>query len=413
MKRNIYLMVSSYFPTLEEPWRYSFSYDQIRAIQRVAPSYNVVVLKPNSKESYEFRGIRVVGFMAHTAGCWINPWLLNKLNVCKMWQALKQEGIYADNIAVAHGHLVAMGTYLRAIKLKNGQVKTILQFHDADPYGMLFGRGCLEDVKKRLYFLYYRSLVEKMDQLVGISRNVSRVVLEAPHQTVYNDYGPMRQAMHILRHFRSANVKPAYTLHNGVDHEIFKPGQRMTRPDQFKIGCVAVFRDLKDQLSLVRAIKMLQGKIPGLCCTLVGVHHSGTMLADCRRLIAEDTLPVTIIPSLGHSELAVFYRSIDLFVLPSYFEGFGCVFTESWRCGTPFITCAGQGMDDLIYPEDRYKWLCRPRDPEDLARKILRYHQCRDEQRLMGTVDIQVLVARFLKDCGIIEDEEHTLRKDG
>lgn len=413
MTRYVYLVVSSYFPTLEEPWRCSFVYDQVRAIQKLAPSYDVVVLKPNSREAYEFQGVKVVGFMAHTAGCWINPWLLNKINICKMWRALKDVNIYAGNIAVAHGFLVAMATYLDAIKRKNYQAKTILQFEDPDPYGMLFGNGFLGSVKKKLYFLYYRSLVEKMDQLVGISHNVSRVVLEAPRQTVYNAYAPMRRAMHVLRHFRSANVKSVYTLHHGVDCEIFKPAQRIVCPNQFVIGCVAVFRDWKDQLSLIRAIKILQGNIPGLCCKIVGVHHSGTMFSDCQRLIAEEGLPVTIIPSLAHSELAVFYRSLDLFVLPSYFEGFGCVFTESWCCGTPFITCAGQAMDDLIYSEDRCKWLCRPQDPEDLARKILRYYQCRDAQHLSGTVDIKKLVARFLKDCGIVNSEKHTLRKDG
>ena len=126
------------------------------------------------------------------------------------------------------------------------------------------------------------------------------------------------------------------------------------------------------------------------------------MLEDCKKYILENKLPVTIIPSMDHKDLPEFYRSLDLFVLPSYFEGFGCVFTEAWSCGTPFITCVGQGMDDLIYDEDRDKWLCRQHDAEDLAKKILSYYSNRYEQRLSGTVDIVEMVERFMRENDLI-----------
>ena len=47
-----------------------------------------------------------------------------------------------------------------------------------------------------------------------------------------------------------------------------------------------------------------------------------------------------------------FYNSIDLFVLPSYYEALGCVYLESWATHTPFVGVEGQGISELIIDED-------------------------------------------------------------
>lgn len=57
-------------------------------------------------------------------------------------------------------------------------------------------------------------------------------------------------------------------------------------------------------------------------------------------------------------------------------------------------------MDDLILPEERHLWLCRERDPEDLAEKILYFYENRPVQHLTEDQDIDKLVERF---CGQIE----------
>ena len=107
---------------------------------------------------------------------------------------------------------------------------------------------------------------------------------------------------------------------------------------------------------------------------------------------------VTFEPEGDHTLLPTFYRGIDLFILPSYFEGFECVFTEAWSCGTPFITCKGQGMDDLIPAEERDLWLCNPMDPQDLTEKIAAFFQKRPQQHLTSPVDIDTLMEAFVKE---------------
>ena len=53
-----------------------------------------------------------------------------------------------------------------------------------------------------------------------------------------------------------------------------------------------------------------------------------------------------------HEKLPDYYRSLDLFVLPSVYEGFGCVYTEAYACGVPFIGVFDQGAAEVIAPEE-------------------------------------------------------------
>ena len=96
--------------------------------------------------------------------------------------------------------------------------------------------------------------------------------------------------------------------------------------------------------------------------------------------------------------MADYFRDLDLFVMPSYFEAFGCVYSEAFACGTPYIACEGQGIEDVIYPEDRHLWLTKPKNSEDLADKILHFYRSHPTQRTSESVDIDVLVGKFLEE---------------
>ena len=102
-----------------------------------------------------------------------------------------------------------------------------------------------------------------------------------------------------------------------------------------------------------------------------------------------------------HEELVDFYNSIDLFVLPSIFEGFGCVFTEAFACGVPFMTCYGQSISELLPEKDWDKWLIRPTDYIDLANKILLYKENRYKQELNQPYDIKFLIDKFLNELNL------------
>ena len=97
-----------------------------------------------------------------------------------------------------------------------------------------------------------------------------------------------------------------------------------------------------------------------------------------------------------HNKLPEYYNTLDLFVLPSIFEGFGCVYTEAYACGVPFICCDQQGAAECIAPDERDKWLIPPHDYDALARLIERQYRERNVQHLCKDYDIDELIKKFL-----------------
>lgn len=398
----VYLVITSYFPT-PESWRCAFVYDQVRAIQRTG-RYRVVVLNTLYPSDYVYQGVEVLGCPSlWRTGTFLCPWLYERVNARIIEGVLARHDIDVGSIAVAHCHMVTVAAFGLALKRRNPRIRVLCQSHDLDPYKVLlsYRKSNPFGLKTVLYFRYHRALLEGVDGWVSISSAVTATLREMPRQQLVADYAPMSTVKGYLRHCRPARPRPVFLLHNGVDCSLFnREGGNARRREGFTIGCIGNFYAGKGQDDLFRALVLLErekalGENWRLRC--VG---SGRSQKACKAIAEAGGIMghVSFETEVDHTQLPDFYRSLDLFVLPSYFEGFGCVFTEAWACGTPFITCEGQGQDDLIAAEDRPLWLCKPRDPEDLAAKIANYFRTRLEQRLSGPVDIDLLIPRFLDD---------------
>ena len=59
-------------------------------------------------------------------------------------------------------------------------------------------------------------------------------------------------------------------------------------------------------------------------------------------------------------------------------------------------------MDDLIPDNERHIWLCKQRNPQDLAEKVLYYYQHRPTQHLTGPIDIDVLMRDFVNEIEVM-----------
>ena len=162
---------------------------------------------------------------------------------------------------------------------------------------------------------------------------------------------------------------------------------------------VRQYRDeLKGQFTLLNAVK-------GLSKVKVVPVGSGPMRTKCESFARDHGIDAEFCNEVPHEQLREFYCSIDLFVLPSYFEGFGWVFTEAYACGVPFITCEGQGIDDLVSDEEWHLWLCRPMKVEDLIQKILYFYRHRPSQHLVGEISVQPLFDHFITDISSMKED--------
>lgn len=397
-----YVIITPFFPT-DTRFQGPFIYDLAKAVERSGKYKGVLVFKPkegcDKGDCYTYQGIKVHLFDMVRLPSYLFNGSLNWLNAKLFIRALKKTGIGVEEIAVAHGHTSSFGAFCLALKRLNSSITTILHHHDPDPFTIRNGRYA-----NNLLNLYVRAaininLFEKIDLHVTVSNYVRDNLLAFPQCADYEVFSSYLRQIELLGKLQLPKclIKCTYVLYNGVDRDKFCPAGEVVKHNDYVIGCVANFVDWKDQITLLKALKILVGqkRTADIKVLLVG---SGPELKNCIDYVSENNLTkhVEFLSEVDHTCLPLFYRRLDLFVLPSYFEGFGCVFTEAYACGVPFMCCHHQGVAECIEPSEQDRWLFPPHDHNALAALIERQYNERNKQHLCKDYDINILVGRYL-----------------
>jgi glycosyltransferase involved in cell wall biosynthesis len=374
---KIYLVITPFFPTTQEP-RCSYIYDQVKALINTE-KYSVVVLKPSGshKKDYNFEGINVFYFKSYSLPSAILPGLFDRISVTCLIKKLQNLQIDITDIAVVHSHTIGLGCYANALKKINPQIKTILQHHGFDMLSLDIGRFSHFQWHKNYVCKHGIHICNQIDMHVGVSAKTLKLLIAYP----------------------GIKIKDGYVLYNGVDTTKFYPIANLKDHLVFKIGCVANFWELKDQITLIKAVELLINE--GHSDIRVEFIGSGVAYPKCFSYVNDHFLQPYFVfkTEMFHQELNKFYNSLDLFVLPSYYEAFGCVYTEAYACGVPFIAVKNQGISELIEENEKGKWLIDKQDYKTLATLILDYKQYRYNQNLLIDVEINKLVSKYLSYC--------------
>lgn len=399
-KSNTYIYVTPFFPS-PETWRGAYCFDFVKALKRLRPDLRVEVFVPGKGADYELGGIKVWRFPTRELPSNILPFLFHRHNEKSFLAALARAGVDLRNVKICHGHTANFLIYPLAAKRVNPQIKTLLHHHDLMSFGLNNGRLRHSRLHNIILARGLRRFHEAIDLHVFISGLCKRSFLSFPDIDWLGDKDYSLQA-HTVRKLEPVKVKDSYILYNGVDGEIFKPSPspRRLKYDSLIIGCVGNFQSEKGQYELLQAVQSisainLETKIK---VRFVGSGHD---LERCKCFAFENNIDADFLPEMRHEELADFYRSLDLFVLPTWLDGFGCVYTEAFSCGVPFIASETAGASELVLPSERKLWLVKPRDPEDLAAKIGHFIASRPVQHLVGPVSFDALIPPFLEKIGI------------
>lgn len=393
-----YICVTPFFPSPTR-WQGAYVLDQVKAIQRNS-DFEVVVFKTNplleKEKDYVVDGIKV-----HVLRPLLMPsYILNGLTegiVGRLFvRTLRTLGIDPHEVAFVHCHTASHAAFGFGIKRVNPDVKVLIQFHDLDPYTLRNGKWAEKRWNVRYRAKKSLSALNRADLLICISTPVLDNLLAFPKarsQEVYSNY--LARLEH-LKDFPSVKPRNTYILYNGVDTTLFQPQPVMRREDVYRIGCIANFQELKDHLTLIKAFELLHQK--GFEKIVLSLLGSGSTKGECVNYLESHGLMdyVELPKEVTHEELPAYYNTLDLFVLSSVYEGFGCVYTEAYACGVPFMGVYDQGAAELIVPEERDKWLIQPHDYEQLALIIERQYKERNKQRLCKSYEINSLINVFL-----------------
>ena len=338
-----YLVLTPFFPS-KDKFVGSFINDQLSEL-RSQINFNFEIIKLvsffSNEKDYSYNKFNVRIFKVIDFPFFICPGFFNKLNVLRFKKFLIKRNI--SNIFFSHSHVIYPALYL----VKDFKNVKFIQNHGLDVLQLL---NCRFSIIRRLQRKW---LIRKSIQHVNnadINIGVSKKVLSGFSQ------------------FKKYRPKNEYVFYNGVDRKKFYP-KKTVKNKIFHVGCVANFWKIKDQITLIKAVQiMIHDKIQ-IRLTFVG---NGPTLSYCKKYVHMNNLShfIDFLPVMNHHKLNVFYNKIDLFVLPSYYEAFGCVLLEAWATDTSIILAKNQGFSEILTSDQKKYFLFDEGSHEDLSKKI-------------------------------------------
>jgi glycosyltransferase involved in cell wall biosynthesis len=146
----------------------------------------------------------------------------------------------------------------------------------------------------------------------------------------------------VMARFRRENI---LTIPSGVNRESFHPGARQSLDDlpARYILFVGSLEPRKNLPGLLAAWSRIKREFPDVALVIAGA--TGRVFSRVELPLQQEQIRF-----LGHveSELPGLYANAELFVLPSFDEGFGLPVVEAMACGTPVIVSDRGALPEVV-----------------------------------------------------------------
>lgn len=275
---------------------------------------------------------------------------IKKVMVKSRWYGWKEQfefplEIYRQNLDLMHF------THFNSPILHFG--KSIVTIHDITPF--FFPGHKMKSLARKIGFraVFYSSVI-KASKVIAVSENTK------------ND---------IMKHFGIGKDK-IEVIYEGVDGQFshiqdvqkinaLKGKYSLKKPFIFYTG---VWRNHKNLVGLIKAFSILKKRY-GLEYDLVLGGNEDPYYPEVRSAweklgVSENIKRVGFIPQ---AELPLFYNAADLFVIPSFYEGFGLIGLEAFASGAPVVSSKRTSLPEILGNAALY---FNPDDPEEMARTM-------------------------------------------
>lgn len=173
---------------------------------------------------------------------------------------------------------------------------------------------------------------------------------------------------------------------NGIDTSYFKSDEVMSikddklKPSDFVFGFVGRMVKDKGLEELVLAFQKLSKTSKNIKLLIVGGFEESVNLSkEIINSIYEDPNILYVGPQ---KDVRPFFKAMDVFVLPSYREGFGIVLIEAGAMNIPAITTNIAGCNEVII-DNQTGFLIKPKDINDLFDKMKYVVDNKDQMKIM------------------------------
>ena len=144
--------------------------------------------------------------------------------------------------------------------------------------------------------------------------------------------------------FPKIDKQKCHTLLNGFDINTFSPAKKhIFDMDIIKIIAIGNIEKAKGQIILAKAIENVSEKYnKKIIVEIVGTGR-GEDICILNKILDKPNIKYIYKQQLKPNEVKEELNKFDYFILPSYFESFGCVYLEAMSQGLISIGCKNQG----------------------------------------------------------------------
>ncbi len=275
---------------------------------------------------------------------------IKKIKVSSKWYGWKEQllfpfQLYKENLDLMHfTHFNSPILYFK---------RSIVTIHDITPY-FFPGHKMRSIIRKIGFKAVFFSSVKKASKVIAVSENTK------------ND---------IANYFKIRKDK-INIIYEGVDEQFkiisddrkiteIKKKYNITKPFIFYTG---VWRNHKNLVGLIKAFGILKNKYK-LDYQLVLGGKEDPYYPEVRETWEKLGLGSEIIRTgfIDQKDLPLFYNMAKVFVIPSFYEGFGLIGLESFACGTPVVSSNTTSLPEVL---DNGAIYFNPKNHEEMAEKI-------------------------------------------
>ncbi|NUM50616.1 MAG: glycosyltransferase family 4 protein [Flavobacteriales bacterium] len=313
--KHTILFITSAYPRFKGEERDMFIY---RLAEEAADEFKIIVLAPqdrNTLKSEVYGNVKVIRHLQFPFNCLtiaygsgILPNL--KKNIFLWWavpfyflfqiaainRVVKQNKVYCIHAHWLIPNALSVALYKRCF---NKNIKLLVTAHGSDVTG--FNHWVGNTIKKFIF--------KNTNTLTVVGENLRKIIVK---EDIWK--------------------KDILVYPMGTDTSLFKPHENTRNVEKTNLLFVGRIIREKGIYHLVEALPEIKSQFPNVLLHIIG---EGNERQEIQERVIEMNLSehVRFYGHVPHSELPRYYSMADIFILPSFSEGFGLVLAEAMACG--------------------------------------------------------------------------------
>ena len=310
----------------------------VDVLSRFYQSNEYILYAPKPKEN---KNLSIILQRANTQVIYPTSTFWKKCSsIWRVWGITKQ--LQEDKLDIYHG----LSNEL-PLSIKKSNIKSIVTIHD-----LIFLRypQFYKWIDRHIYAYKFRKACENSNRIIAISEMTKRDIISYFHideQKIDVVYQGCDSVFHLpMAENVKADIRRKYNL-----------------PARYILN-VGSIENRKNLLLIVKALKYIPEDT-----SLVAVGKKTPYTDEIEKYIEENGLTnrVLILNQVPFSDLPGIYQNANIFVYPSFFEGFGIPIIEAIHSNLPVIAATGSCLEEAGGADSIY---IDPNDEKELAEKI-------------------------------------------